>query len=102
MPFLGHKNKRIQGLVFCAVSPMVSSMFFSHAASFFAWLCLDVRQDPDWKMNSLLVGQPGHLRGHAVGGTLKFGGEALKESGSSGDLEGSTMNPCKMTLDLDC
>ena len=29
----------------------------------------DFRQDPDWKMNSLLVGQPGHLRGHAVGGT---------------------------------
>ncbi len=58
-------------------------MFFSHAASFFAWLCLEVRQDPDWKMNSLLVGQPGHLRGHAVGGTLKFGpgsveGEWLK------------------------
>ncbi|CAL1131760.1 unnamed protein product [Cladocopium goreaui] len=23
-------------------------------------------QDPDWKMNSLLVGQPGYMRGHAV------------------------------------
>lgn len=24
-------------------------------------------EDPDWKMNSLLVGQPGYMRGHAVG-----------------------------------
>eukprot|EP00435_Cladocopium_sp_Y103_P039995 s825_g10.t2 len=26
----------------------------------------DSMQDPDWKMNSLLVGQPGYMRGHAV------------------------------------
>ncbi|CAJ1377305.1 unnamed protein product [Effrenium voratum] len=26
----------------------------------------DSMKDPDWQLNSLLVGQPGHLRGHAV------------------------------------
>ena len=40
------------------------SIYSHHLGEFYGEKYGD--QDPDWKTNSLLVGQPGYMRGHAV------------------------------------